>query len=416
MLASRVRLARGCVLVLGLVLSTGAAGVEPELRLYLDADMSGNLDSGASLEHGIRTALHAAGDRLGGKSVELVVLDHHGNTHRSRRHLEQYVRDDRALAVFCGMHSPPVLTNLEYIHQNEILLLDPWAAAGPITRFPASPNWVFRLSVDDRKAGEFFVRYAIQQRGFKRPALLLETTAWGRANEVTMKQALQAVKASALPTTWFDWGLGEEAARIMLRSIANSGADVIFLVSNAPEGKTFARAMAGLAEADRRPICSHWGITGGDFYAAVGPEVRARISLRFLQTRFTFFDLEDRAFAAGVLADAKARFPEQIRGPQDVKAPAGFAHAYDLTRLLAAAIGQVTLTGEIKTDRRNVRIALEQLREPVQGLLKTYRQPFAPYDEDHPDAHEALGLDDLVMANYGEHGEIRLEKSPEGQP
>jgi branched-chain amino acid transport system substrate-binding protein len=62
----------------------------------------------------------------------------------------------------------------------------------------------------------------------------------------------------------------------------------------------------------------------------------------------------------------------------------------------------------VEHDRRAVRDALEDLDESVEGLVKTYVKPFGVYDADHPDAHEALSMDDLVMARYGNHGEIIL--------
>ncbi|MEA2107930.1 MAG: hypothetical protein U9P07_00715 [Pseudomonadota bacterium] len=91
-------------------------------------------------------------------------------------------------------------------------------------------------------------------------------------------------------TKWFNWGINENAVRIMLREIAQSGADCIFLVANAPEGKTFARAMGSLPEDLCLPICSHWGITGGDFAESTGIGTRTKIDLEFIQTSFSFIN------------------------------------------------------------------------------------------------------------------------------
>ena len=85
-----------------------------------------------------------------------------------------------ALALYCGLHSPPVLDGLAMVHEEQLLLLDPWAAAAPITRFNAKTNWVFRLSLDDSKVGRFLVDHLVEDRSFSSPALLLENTGWGR--------------------------------------------------------------------------------------------------------------------------------------------------------------------------------------------------------------------------------------------
>jgi branched-chain amino acid transport system substrate-binding protein len=165
------------------------------------------------------------GDRLGGFQAEIVPLDHRGNSRRSLRHLETFARDDRALALFAGLHSPPLLENRDYINRNEILVLDPWAAAGPITRPPEGENWIFRLSIDDARAGYVIAREAVAE-GFRRPYLLLEDTGWGKSNETTMTRALAELGVEPVGVEWFNWNLGATGARIILRKIADTGADV----------------------------------------------------------------------------------------------------------------------------------------------------------------------------------------------
>ena len=386
----------------------GAESAPNVVRIYLDADRTGTKASGISIEQGIRTALSEVNNKLAGRDVELVIRDHRGNSRRSKGHLDEYLEDDRALAVFSGLHSPPLLANREFINKNGILLLDPWAAAGPITRPPSATNWIFRLSVDDSKAGYVIAKYAVEERSFKKPALLLEETGWGKSNEKTMKAALKQYGIEPATTTWFNWNLKDTGARIMLREIAEGGADCIFLVANAPEGKTFARAMASLPEEMRLPICSHWGITGGDFPQVIDADLRARLDLHFIQTRFSFINNNESAFGTKVFQQAQELFPDSIKQRRDIKAPPGFIHAYDLTRILIAAVEQGELSDDMKRNRMQVREALEDLRTPVQGLIKTYDKPFSRYTEDHPDAHEALSQKDFMMARYGPNGEIIL--------
>lgn len=394
---------------MAVVTQPSAAADAPGLvRLHIDADRTGAKAAGVAIEQGIRTALDEVDGRLGGLRVEVVVRDHRGNTRRSKRHLEAYLADDRALAVFCGLHSPPVLTHRDFINEKGILLLDPWAAAGPITRYPSRENWIFRLSVDDTKAGYVIARYAVRQRGFRKPALLLENTGWGRSNEATMTAALADLGVTPAALRWFNWGLGRSGARILLHEIQRAGADVILLVANAAEGKTLAHVMCELPAAQRVPICSHWGITGGDFPQVIDTQLRERLDLVFIQTRFSFLKKPADPLAEAVFARAQELFPDVLDDPRDIRAPAGFAHAYDLTRLLIAAVKDVGLTENIVADRRRLRAALEKLETPVRGLVKTYVRPFGVFDEAHPDAHEALSIDDLTMARYGQHGEILL--------
>lgn len=375
--------------------------------MYLDADMTGARASGVSIERGIRTALDEAGNQMAGRDVELVVLDHRGNTARSLSNLKAFLADPDALVLFTGMHSPPLLKNRDFINQNRILTLDPWAAAGPITRSAGPDNWIFRLSIDDTKAGEVITRRAIDQRGFSRPALLLENTGWGESNLKTMTDSLKKRGLTPVNVSRFDWGVTVAGAKIFLRNIYKAGADIIFLVANASEGKVFSRAMSQLEAENRLPIISHWGITGGDFPSAVPPGARERIALEFLQTSFSFMSMDGALLPTLVFQRAAVLFPE-VKEPSDITAPTGFIHAYDLTRILLAAVCQSGLTGDMTTDREMIRDALEQLEEPVQGLVKTYAPPFRPYSPDDPDAHEALGAENYTFGKYDDDDAIIL--------
>lgn len=384
------------------------ASAERTLHLYIDADFTGARASSRSIEQGIRTALSEVDQRIAGYPVELVLTDHRGNSGRSKLNLERYLNDKNALALYSGLHSPPLLANRELINTRGVLVLDPWAAAGPITRYPAEENWIFRLSVDDTKAGFVLAEHAVKKRGFKRPALLLENTGWGKSNQRTMGTSLESMQIAPPKVFWFNWNIKENAARIMLRQIAQSGADSILLVANAPEAKTLIRAAAALPEEQRLPFVSHWGLTGGDFFETIGRETLDKIDLAFIQTRFSFISQPEDPRGQRVLAQAAALFPNEIDRAADIKAPTGFIHAYDLTRILIAASEETQFSGDILEDRRRLRQALEQLKQPVSGLIKRYQKPFSRYSQDNPDAHEALGKEDFAMARYGANGEIQL--------
>jgi len=376
--------------------------------IYLDADFTGSKASTLSIEQGIETALSEINHQLFGFQFKLIKKNHRGNSLRSKRNLESYLKDPNALLVFSGLHSPPLLANKKFINQNRILLLDPWAAAGPITRANSEENWIFRLSIDDQKAGYVISDNAIKE-GFKKPYLLLEDTGWGRSNEKTMTLALAENNLKPLGVKWFNWGLGVNNARITLRDIAQSGADAIFFVGNSPEGITFAKAMYGLNKNDQLPIRSHWGITGGDFADIINKDMRNTLDLQFIQTSFSFNSPNLNNHALSVFESAKALFPK-ISKPKDLKAQTGFIHAYDLTKILIQSIKQTGLTGDKNLDKKAIHQALESLKEPVKGLIKTYNKPFSSYNKMNQNAHEALTFSDYVMAKYGIDNQVILIK------
>ncbi len=389
----------------------GYAETYQQLTIYISADRTNARSSGESIEQGLRTALSEVGYMLGSYPVTVKVLDHKGSTPRATKHLNQYSQDTSALALFSGLHSPPLLANLERIHKNQILILDPWAAATPITRYPHTPNWIFRLSIDDSKAGYVITKYAIEKAKVSKPALLLEQTGWGKANKKTMSAALRKFNVEPSSITWFNWGISKERAIANIQKIRLEGADSIFLVANSTEGKVIITAMESLSPENRLPIFSHWGITGGDFPEIITHSIRKNISLNFIQTRFSFLDpLND--FQQKVFDQASNIFPDTIKKPIDIKAPTGFIHTYDLTKILIAAFRQASrnnlMTGHIRADREIIRETLENIKSPIKGLIKTYKKPFSVYSESDKDAHEALDINDFSMAYYGKLNGIHL--------
>ena len=383
-----------------------SAKAEHIYKIYLDADLTHSKSAGHAIRQGITVALAEIDNKINNYSFELILKDHQGNTLRSKGNLDDFLADTQALVIFSGLHSPPLLANKSFINNNQILLLDPWAAAGPITRTNDSNNWIFRLSIDDIKAGYIISKHAIKE-GFTKPYLLLEDTGWGRSNEQTMTTALKTKNTPPVGIEWFNWGIGRNHARLLLRNILTSGADVIFFVGNAPEGKTFAQALIELPEKLRLPIRSHWGITGGDFAQVINKTLRKSIDLQFVQTNFSFLQQPLAEFSKRVLLKTIASVPE-INNVYDIHAQTGFVHGYDLTRLLIAAIKQAGLSGNNKEDRLAIKNALEHLEKNVQGLLKRYRRPFSPYSPKSPDAHEALEFADYTMGYYGEKNEVIL--------
>jgi branched-chain amino acid transport system substrate-binding protein len=375
-------------------------------KIYLDADFTGTKIASISILQGINVALAEENHLINGYQFDVITKDHRGNSLRSKRNLETFLADSNALLIFSGLHSPPLLAHKKYINNNHILVLNAWAAAGPITRAADKNNWIFRLSVDDSNAGSFISKHALKE-GFKKPFLLLEDTGWGRSNNNTMTKALAVNGIKPNGITWFNWGLGINHAKILLRNAKSSGADVIFFVGNANEGKTFAKAMLALERGLHLPIRSHWGITGGDFADVINTEKRQRIDLQFIQTQFSFLTQPQSQLAQQVLSQAIAMYPK-IKTANDIKAATGFVHAYDLTKLLIAAIKQAGLTGDKAHDNKAIKLALEQLKTPVQGLIKNYQTPFSAYTLDNLNAHEALNETDYAMGYYQADNSVTL--------
>jgi len=381
-----MRRALACTLMLGGLAQ--AAGVQPVL-LGIDGEFGlDNSTSAQAVELGMRAAIqeiNAAGGVLHGRPLQLVIKDHRSIPARGIRNIQEFAKMPDLVAVFGGRFSPVVIEELPTLRATRLPFMAVWSSADDIVDNEMHPNYVYRLSLRDSLAMPKLLA-AAKRRKLNHVGLLLTNTSWGRSNAAAAERALPTLPGMKIVgTSWYNWRDSSLVDRY--RQLRAAGADAIVLVANDDEAAVLVREVAALPKAQRLPILSHWGVTGGEFIAQAGPALQ-QVDFSVIQT-FSFYKA-DPARVKRFLASA-ARVSE-VRRIEDVQGPVGVAHAYDLTHILARAID---LAGS--TDRRAVRDALERVRSH-QGLVKDYAPPFTPA------RHEALGPEQLLMARYRADG------------
>lgn len=397
------------IAIMALFLSLPAYSQEKTIHIYQDADISRHQESSEAIQKGIEVAFNEINNEIKGYKVDFKYLDHRGNVIRSKRNYKTFINDPNALVIYSGIHSPPLIKNRAFINENKALTLVPWAAGGPITRYPSKENWVFRLSVDDTQAAPVIIDFAINNKQCKKPNLLLENTPWGDSNLANMTKELAKHGINSPLVTRFNWNIKKQGARKLLRGIVDEGSDCIVLVSNAVEGAVIINEITNLAFNKRLPIISHWGITGGDFHEKINAQQREELDLHFIQSCFSFTNSVQSTLSKKVFIQLKKYSKGKIAETKDLKSAVGFIHAYDLTKLLIQAIQQTELTGNILKDRNAIRLALENINTPIQGLIKNYNKPFSIFDKNtNTNAHEALYTKDYCMGSYGSSDEILI--------
>jgi branched-chain amino acid transport system substrate-binding protein len=358
------------------------------IRIGLSAEfgMQGS-QAAQSIEKGILLAIdeiNAVGGVLG-RPLALEKRDDRGVPARGVDNLTELAAMPDLVAVFCGRFSPVAIEQAPVANRLGILLLDPWAAADGIVQQPA-PNYVFRVSANDSWAMQTLLDHA-RRRQYRKLALLLPNTAWGRSSEAAALAHAKSDPGARLTSYWYNWGDTDFAPR--LQQLRSEGARALIMVANEGEGSHVVRAMAALPPEQRIPIISHWGIAGGDFAANTGKALEA-VDLVVVQTFSFSGNTSPRAKA--VAAAIPKRFGHDVAA---LRGQVGFAHAYDLTHLLAAALRKAGSTG-----RGALRDALESI-DSHDGLVRRYRKPFGPSD------HEGLDREQLFLARFDAEGNLK---------
>lgn len=394
-----MRIAFLCVLprIQGLLLSAvllagvGCAYAERPLLLAIDAEFGVRASTSAqAIQRGAEIAadeINAAGGLLGGRPLKVIVRNNNSVPARAAENLRELAGDPDVIAVMGGKYSPVVQHLTPLIHELRMPYLVPWAAADDLTRHHNVPDFIFRLSLTDSWAMQAMVRSAAG-RDLRRVGVLLPRSGWGRSSLAALERLVESDSRMQLAgVQWYNFG--EQHLAEQYDILRKSGATVLFLVANEQEGAALVRHVGRLPAAARLPILSHWGITGGEFFALTAGTL-ADVDLSVVQT-YAF--IGQRSPQARRVVDALLR-RQGIADARQIDSPVGAAHAYDLTLLLADAVRRAG-----SADRDAIRAALEAPGDRV-GLLKRYRPAFAP------GRHDALDASLVFMARYAPDGAI----------
>jgi branched-chain amino acid transport system substrate-binding protein len=377
-----------CAALLALMLAATASAAPP-IVIGISAEY-GLKDSQAaqSIEKGIRLAIeeiNTRGGLLGGQKLAIETRDDRGVPARGVDNLKELAGKPEVIAVFCGRFSPVAIEEAPVANREKILLLDPWAAADGIANNGGKPNYVFRLSLIDTWALNTMAEHVLR-KNLKHVALFLPNTAWGRSSLAAFEAFAAKHPELHADNVWYNWGDTDFSEK--LAAAHEKNAKAILLVANEAEGALLVKEIASLPAERRLPVIAHWGITGGNFAAVAGTALEA-VDLQVVQT-FTFRDTKNPRIRA-TAQNYQRLFGED---PNMMHAAVGFAHAYDLTHLLARAISKAG-----STERSAVRTALENLG-PYSGLLRNYVRPFSP------DNHEALDQKQVFLARFAKNGTL----------
>lgn len=362
-------------------LTASVRAAEP-IKVGLVAALSGqSAKSGEGITRGLTIAIdeiNARGGLLGGRQLTLIRRDDESNPSKGQIAARELIFKEGVAALFGGIDSPVSLAIVPLANKEKIPFMGVWAAATPITRNGANPNFVFRVSAVDEVVDKALVQYAVKKYAAKRPGMMLINNPWGESNEKGLTAAIAKAKIETAGIEKFE---ANDVDMVPQLSRLKAGqADVIFLVANAAPG---AQMMKSLERMEWTvPVVSHWGISGGRFPELAGKGAQ---HVEFIQT-YSFFGPQS-AVGQRVLAALQAKYPD-VKGPGDVTPPVGVANAYDAMHLMALAI---TRAGSSDGDK--IRQGFYAI-ETYEGLIKTYHKPFSPEN------HDALNENDYVMVHY----------------
>lgn len=362
--------------------SLALAAGEP-IKIGVDGPFTGGSSSmGISMRDGVRLAIdeiNKAGGLLGGRQLVAVERDDEAKNERGVQIAQEFINKEKVTAVVGYANTGVALASERFFQDAKVPVMNNVATGSIIThQFDKEPdNYVFRNAAHDSIQAPMVVEEAITRRGYKKPAILADSTNYGQLGREDLERALKA--KGITPVAIEKFNIKDVDMTAQLLKAKEAGADVVLTYGIGPELAQIANGMTKLGW--KVPMIGSWTLAMASFIDNAGPAGEgARMPQTFIQEPTT---PKRQAF---IISYLKTFNPKNAR----MDSPVSAAQGYDSVYLLAAAIKQAGTT-----DGAKVRAALEDLKTPVEGVVTTYNKPFTKTD------HEA------ITANIPVFGEVK---------
>ena len=371
--------------VSALVLSAGLAMAADPIKIGVAGPFTGGSSSmGVSMRDGVRLAtdeINKAGGVLGRKIV-LVERDDEAKNERGVQIAQELINKEKVTATVGYINTGVALASQRFFQEAEIPVMNNVATGSLIThQFDDQPeNYVFRNSAHDSIQAPMIVEEAITRRGFKKVAILADSTNYGQLGREDLEKALKIKGITPVAVEKFNIKDVDMTAQLL--KAKEAGADAILTYAIGPELAQIANGMTKLGW--KVPMIGSWTLSMANFIdnAGAGGE-GARMPQTFIQEPTT---PKRQSFIVAYLKEFK---PKNSR----IDSPVSAAQGYDSIYLLAAAIKQAG-----STEGPKVKAALEDLKTPVEGVVTTYNKPFSKTDHD------------AITANIPVFGEVKGQR------
>jgi len=351
------------------LLTNGASYAQEAIKIGVSGPYTGGSSSmGVSMRDGVRLAvkeINAAGG-VAGKKIEIIERDDEAKNERGVQIAQELINKEKVVATVGFINTGVALASQRFYQEAKIPVMNNVATGTIITKQFTGDNYIFRNAARDEIQAPMIVKEAIEKRGFKKVAILADSTNYGQLGREDLEKALKAKGITPVATEKFN--IKDVDMTPQLLKAKEAGAEVILTYAIGPELAQIANSMAKLGW--KKPMIGSWTLSMANFIDTAGKNGEgARMPQTFIQEANT---KKRKAFIDSYLKEFK---PKNSR----IDSPVSAAQGYDSIYLLAAAIKQAGSTDGVK-----IREALENLNEKVEGVVTTYDKPFSKND------HEAI--------------------------
>jgi branched-chain amino acid transport system substrate-binding protein len=364
-LASHLALSAAVMSLSGLVLAA-----DP-IKIGVSGPFTGGSSSmGVSMRDGVKLAVEEINKAGGviGRPLQIVERDDEAKNERGVQIAQELINKEKVAVTVGFINTGVALASQRFYQEAKIPVMNNVATGSLVThQFDDQPeNYIFRNAAHDSIQAPMIVEEAITRRGFKKVAILSDSTNYGQLGRSDLEKALELKGVKAVAVEKFN--IKDVDMTPQLLKAKEAGAEAILTYAIGPELAQIANGMTKLGW--KVPMIGSWTLSMANFIDNAGPGGEgARMPQTFIQAPTT---PKRQSFIINYL---KTFNPKGGR----IDSPVSAAQGYDSIYLLAAAIKQAN-----STEGPKIKAALEDLKTPVEGVVTTYKAPFTAKD------HEAI--------------------------
>lgn len=366
--SKRVLLMAACAIA---ALGAPLAQAADPIKIGLSGPFTGGSSAmGVPMRDGAKLAaaeINKAGGVLG-RPLELVERDEEARNELGVQVAQELINKEHVVATLGFINTGVALASQRFYEEAEIPVITNAATGTVITQQFKAPdyksNYIFRIAAADSIQAVMIADEAITKQGFKKPAILADSTNYGQLGREDLEKSL--AKLGVKPVAEEKFNIKDTDMTSQLLRAKEAGADVILTYGIGPELAQIANGQAKLGW--KVPLIGSWTLAMTSFIDNAGANGNgAMMPQTFVQApstpkRKAFIEAYQQAYKTDRIAN-----------------PVSASQGYDSVYLIAAAMKQAG-----GTDGRKVRAALENLNDKVEGVVTTYDHPFTATD------HEAI--------------------------
>ena len=350
------------------------------------APMGGSARDGAKLA--IAEINAAGGIQVGAKKMKIEVIERDDEAKNERGALiaQELAAMGDLSGVIGTVNTGVCMAGDKHLQEKGITkIICPAAGSASMTQWGNKPdkpgvkdNSIFRFAAHDGIQAAMVVEEAINRK-FTKVAVVFDSTNYGVSGRDDMLDQIKKQGNKLTVVAQEKFNIGDKDMTAQLLRAKSMGAQAILIWGIGPELAAVSNGMAKIGM--KVPLIGGWTLSMSNFIDNAGKNGNGTLMPQtFIEEAIT---PKAKSFIEGYHLTFKVgRIPS----------PVAAAQGYDAVYLMAAAIKQAGTT-----DTHKIKEALEDLKEPVKGVIATWNHPYTKWDPADVTTHEAFRREQTVM-------------------